>query len=519
MSVKVASSSPCPEAQVREVSRLSAFTSIPGNAGQVPGQRDTKASHLGATAANAGTSAVSQLQRPHILGQSLERGMAIVDVIAIGFTVVLSLAVAIKSSDPAVLDWSQLFVSAALAVCWLIMLWLRGSRNPAILGAGLDEYRRVITACWMAAAAVAALSYFFVDTPGGRRFLIFAAVVGTFALLLGRWIARRAIVRMVSQGVPLTRAFVVARDPHSEAISSQIGLSEGRLEVAGFMANSSSRPNPHEVLAAAEACGADTIVVGPDMAEDPQWTRRLGWAMEESELSLMVSPAITAVAGPRLSMEAVQGLTLVRIEMPRFDGPTRVIKRCLDFVGAALGLVVLAIPLLLVALAIRIDSRGPALFKQQRAGRGGKSFVCWKFRTMTDDADDQRGQLRDSFGDGGATFKLEHDPRITRVGRILRRTSADELPQLVNVLRGEMSLVGPRPHPFDDVDRYDDVATRRLLAKPGLTGLWQVSGRSDLDWESSVMLDLHYVENWSLSLDLAILMKTFAVVVRGTGAY
>ena len=138
---------------------------------------------------------------------------------------------------------------------------------------------------------------------------------------------------------------------------------------------------------------------------------------------------------------------------------------------------------------------------------------------MVVDADNLRSELRDKQGDAGAIFKLERDPRITRLGRVLRRTSLDELPQLVNVLRGQMSLVGPRPHPFDDVDRYDDVATRRLLAKPGMTGLWQISGRSDLDWESSVMLDLNYVENWSLSFDLAILMKTFAVVVRGTGAY
>ncbi len=500
---------------------MPSFTSISSSTTQVPVQRNTRESHAdaNATAVDTQVSAYAPLQRLSLLGQPLERGMVIVDVFAIGFTVLLTLGIAVGSAGSISADTSQLFVIGALGVSWLIMLWLRQSRNLAILGAGLDEYRRVITACWLAAAAVAALAYFVTETPSSRRYLIFAAVVGAGSLLVGRWIVRRAIVRQVRQGVPLAKVFVVARDPHSEAIFGQIDLSEGRLEVAGFMANKGCRPNPHEVLAAAQACGADTIVVGPDMAEDPQWTRRLGWAMEESDLSLMVSPAITAVAGPRLSMEAVQGLTLVRIEMPRFDGPTRVVKRWLDFMGAALGLLVLALPLLLVALAIRIDTRGPALFRQQRAGRGGTSFECWKFRTMIVDADNLRGELRDSFGDGGATFKLESDLRITRLGRLLRRTSVDELPQLVNVLRGQMSLVGPRPHPFDDVDRYDDVATRRLLAKPGMTGLWQVSGRSDLDWESSVMLDLNYVENWSLSLDLAILMKTFAVVVRGTGAY
>jgi lipopolysaccharide/colanic/teichoic acid biosynthesis glycosyltransferase len=180
---------------------------------------------------------------------------------------------------------------------------------------------------------------------------------------------------------------------------------------------------------------------------------------------------------------------------------------------------VLGIPLLMVALVIRRTSEGPALFKQPRAGLNGDSFLCWKFRTMVVDADAQRAVLRAEQVSGAATFKMERDPRITGIGGFLRRFSIDELPQLVNVLRGEMSLVGPRPHPFDDVELYDEVATRRLLVKPGMTGLWQVSGRSDLDWERSIMLDLYYVENWSLVLDATIVLKTFAVVIRGSGAY
>jgi exopolysaccharide biosynthesis polyprenyl glycosylphosphotransferase len=217
--------------------------------------------------------------------------------------------------------------------------------------------------------------------------------------------------------------------------------------------------------------------------------------------------------------------------MPRFSGPARVAKRALDIVGASLGLLVLGLPMLLIGWLIRRDSPGPAIFKQTRAGVRSETFQCWKFRTMHADADAQRAALRaaqeaaavtegiDLREGHAATFKMADDPRITRTGRWLRKYSIDELPQLVNVLKGEMSLVGPRPHPLDDVERYDDVATRRLLAKPGMTGLWQVSGRSNLDWEQAVRLDLYYVENWSLASDLLILMRTVKVVLAGSGAY
>ena len=465
------------------------------------------------------TSATSDHARPLLLGLPLARGLAVVDSLAVSFALLLTVALGVGASAEIRADWGRLFIIGALAVTWPTTLWLGQTRRSTIMAAGLEEYRRVLVACGITAVVVAASAFLFVDSSGGRRCLVFAAIVGTFTLLLGRWLSRRVVVRTVSQGVPLSRVFVVAFGTHSKAIQREIRFADGRLEVAGSMAEASLRPDPQQVLREAAACGADAIVVGPDVAADPQWLRRLGWAMESSELSLMVSPAITAVAGPRLSIENVQGMALVRIEMPKFDGSKRLVKRALDIVGSAIGLVLLSIPMLLVALAIRIDSRGPALFKQERAGRDGTSFTCWKFRTMTVDASGQREHLRSQIADDRGAFKLRQDPRITPLGRILRRCSIDELPQLVNVLLGQMSLVGPRPHPFDDVERYDEVATRRLLSKPGITGLWQVSGRCDLDWERSVMLDLNYVENWSLSMDAVILMKTLAAVIRGQGAY
>ena len=195
------------------------------------------------------------------------------------------------------------------------------------------------------------------------------------------------------------------------------------------------------------------------------------------------------------------------------------VKRVIDVFGSALLLLVLGIPMLLIGLWIRVDSKGPALFRQPRVGVDGRVFNCWKFRTMYTDADSKRDELRAAHGGTGATFKLEKDPRVTKIGHFLRRFSIDELPQLVNVFRSDMGLVGPRPHPLDDVSRYDDLALRRLLVKPGMTGLWQVSGRSDLSWDESVTLDLYYVENWSLSLDLIIMARTVAAVLRGSGSY
>ena len=209
----------------------------------------------------------------------------------------------------------------------------------------------------------------------------------------------------------------------------------------------------------------------------------------------------------------------MRVLSPRFSGPARVAKRAFDIVVSLLLLLVSAIPMLLIALWIRHDSTGPAVFRQPRAGLDGRTFMCWKFRTMLDGSDAQRPQLRDEANLDGAIFKMQDDPRVTRVGRLLRRYSLDELPQLLMVLDGAMSLVGPRPHPLDDVERYDDTARRRLAVKPGMTGLWQVSGRSDLDWDEGVLLDLHYVENWSLALDLVLLARTASAVLRGTGSY
>jgi exopolysaccharide biosynthesis polyprenyl glycosylphosphotransferase len=249
--------------------------------------------------------------------------------------------------------------------------------------------------------------------------------------------------------------------------------------------------------------------------------RRLAWQLERDEIDLIVASTLVDVAGDRTTIRPVDGLPMLHVEHPRLKGSARLVKAAFDRVGA-LVLLTLSAPLLAVLAALVMfgkGGRGPAVFRQERVGKNGKPFVLYKFRTMVVNAEARLPELRNLNDTDGELFKLRKDPRVTPVGQFLRRYSLDELPQLVNVLKGDMSLVGPRPPLAREVAGYPADMRRRLVVKPGLTGLWQVSGRSDLSWDESIRLDLTYVENWSLSMDLTILARTVSAVVRSSGAY
>jgi exopolysaccharide biosynthesis polyprenyl glycosylphosphotransferase len=232
-----------------------------------------------------------------------------------------------------------------------------------------------------------------------------------------------------------------------------------------------------------------------------------------------VAPALMDVTGPRIAIRPVCGLPLLHVDEPALSGGRRIAKGCADRAVSAVAVLILLPLLVAIGLAVRLTSRGPALFRQTRHGLHGREFTVLKFRTMTRDAESLRASVSHlNVHSTGHLFKVENDPRVTPLGRWLRRTSLDELPQLVNVLLGQMSLVGPRPLPTTDTP-YDGEARRRLFVKPGLTGLWQISGRADLGWDEAVGLDLRYVENWSLALDALIIWKTLFVVVKRSGAY
>jgi exopolysaccharide biosynthesis polyprenyl glycosylphosphotransferase len=275
------------------------------------------------------------------------------------------------------------------------------------------------------------------------------------------------------------------------------------------------------VSEAMRAIRADTVVITSTDELPVNKVKEISWSLEAGRQHLVLAPSIIDIAGPRLHTRPVAGLPLIHVETPRFSLGQRVVKRLFDIAGALLFIVVLSPVLIAVAIAVSTTSSGPLLYRQQRIGQHGRPFSMLKFRSMRVGAERELKALLDAQGTSEKPlFKVKDDPRITPVGRFIRKYSLDELPQLFNVLGGSMSIVGPRPQIAAEVALYTDAARRRLLARPGLTGLWQVSGRSSLDWEDAVRLDLYYVENWSLVGDLAILAKTAkAVLAPGESAH
>jgi exopolysaccharide biosynthesis polyprenyl glycosylphosphotransferase len=276
------------------------------------------------------------------------------------------------------------------------------------------------------------------------------------------------------------------------------------------------------VVDAVQRTAADAVAVTASGAFGSDAVRSLGWELEDSTADLMLAPALTNIAGPRIHTEPVAGLPLIHVERPTYREANRFLKRSFDVVGAAVLLMLFSPILMVAAAAVKMGSAGPALFRQQRAGLNGGTFKMVKFRSMAADAESRLVEVQASQRqDAGnvVMFKARDDARITRVGKFIRRYSIDELPQLFNVLCGSMSLVGPRPPLMREVELYGVDARRRLLVKPGMTGLWQISGRSDLAWDDTVRLDVYYVENWSLTADLVILWKTVKAVLASSGAY
>nr|WP_318036695.1 sugar transferase [Streptomyces chengmaiensis] len=273
------------------------------------------------------------------------------------------------------------------------------------------------------------------------------------------------------------------------------------------------------VVESARRHQADLVLVAPGAQFAGDRLRGLCWALHDAGLEVALAPGLVETSVKRLTAASVAGLTVLRVAPPLSRGAQTALKTVADRCGAALGLALLSPLFLLLAVAIRLDSRGPVMYRQQRIGRNRQPFTMWKFRTMVADADRIKSELAERNEHDGLMFKMRRDPRVTRVGRLLRRTSLDELPQLINVLAGEMSLVGPRPPLPEEVAAYDGTELRRLRVKPGMTGLWQVSGRSDLSWDETIQLDLHYVDNWSFSSDLDVMSRTLRAVVDGRGAY
>ncbi|MEU7152249.1 sugar transferase [Streptomyces sp. NPDC045456] len=462
--------------------------------------------------------------------QRYRRTVITSDTVATAF-VVAAIGIFFGARDAA--NWHEKWGILAFGTELLVLGSLAVSRAwaPAVLGQGAEEFRRLGRSLFTAAVVLAlggiALTsrniklWIFVAIPA------LALVTMTVRYLLRLWLhgqrkKGRCLRPVLAAGSPDTVRDLIARArkfPHlgwrvdAVCTTDSLGLDGGHLDgvpVVGPLTDVANhvRRDGYRVVA---------------ITADPHWSpdrlQRLAWNLEGSDAEMVVAPVLMEVAGPRLHVDAVLGIPLLRVSMPTFTGGRRAVKGVVDRLGAAVLLVLFAPLMVLVGLLVLMDSPGGAVYRQRRVGKDGREFTLFKFRTMVTGADAARAELIHRNEGAGLLFKLRRDPRVTRVGAALRRYSIDELPQLFNVLTGSMSLVGPRPPLPEESAAYGPDIRRRLLVKPGLTGLWQISGRSDLPWEEAVRLDLRYVEDWSLALDAVILWKTLRAVLYGQGAY
>jgi len=422
-------------------------------------------------------------------------------------------------------DSIYVFFAAVVVVSWISVLILRGAYDTRVLGVGSEEFKRIIGASAMVFAAVAIVSFAF-KLDLSRGFVLITFVVGMAMLLTVRWVLRAWLRHERMYGHFLHRTIVIG----SGSTQGEVVDLLDRDPVAGFTVVDVIDEPPidvtetaldqwlDEVMARISLEDADTVAVAGSRALEQTVIQKLAWRLEGPRVDLLVAPNIGDVAGPRVTMRMAADLPLLHLDEPHLTGPKRAIKRSLDIIFGIV-LFVLFLPFMIVAaIGTFVSSKGPIFYAQKRIGRGGETITVTKFRTMYQGADKQRKEVIGA-PDEKIFERYKSDPRITPFGRILRRWSIDEMPQVVNVIAGNMSLVGPRPVLPEELGLFDDADHRRHLTKPGLTGLWQVSGRKEVDWDERMRMDLEYVENWSPALDLVIVAKTAKVVISGKGAY
>ena len=445
---------------------------------------------------------------------------------------------------PASISDTLYFNQAVPLVCvvgllfWPVAIALGRGYRRARIDVGSGEFRAVMLGGAVLIIALALPAGFLPvpnsHVPGSPLLLLKVAVVGVpiavFLSLTARLFARKFLHRLQTKGRSTRHVIVAGSLAAAQHLTDRIRREpHSGIKVVGYCLPSKELPKEvadgipvlgslDQVAHVARAVGCDAVAVTSDDATRHNYLRQLAWSLEGSGVDLLVDPGIEEVAGPRLHIHPGTGFSLVEVEEPKFTGWQRLIKRVGEIVLTSVGLIVVAPIMVGIAAAVKLQDRGPVIFRQARVGRGGELFTMLKFRSMVLDAEARKVDLLALNEGHGALFKLQDDPRITRFGRFLRDFSLDELPQLFNVLRGSMSLVGPRPHLAHEVAQMPREAHRRSLVSPGLTGLWQVSGRSDLDEEDAIKLDLRYVENWSFTLDLIILCKTAWAVLARRGA-
>ncbi|MCF6735149.1 sugar transferase [Blastococcus sp. KM273129] len=436
----------------------------------------------------------------------------------------------VRFGQPTDVAAASLWLAVLLPAVWIFSMSVARTYEPRFLWTGTQEFQRIFLAAAILLATVGTVSWA-MQLELARGFVILALPLVALATLVQRYAWRRSLRRRWHRGEHIQRTLLVGHFSGVEALHEQIQRQPPHgHHVLGCCLPSRGQASHRGidlpvlgqlegVVGVVRRYDVDTVIVVPSPELEGAALRRLAWDLEKTPAELLLAPAITEIVGSRVGIRPLFGLPLMHVDRPELTGVRRLTKDLFDRT-AALGLLVLIAPVLLgITVALKVSSPGPVLFRQERVGRHGAMFSMLKFRTMVVGADRMVEVLSDEHDGNGVLFKKRDDPRVTRIGAVLRRYSLDELPQLINVLRGEMSLVGPRPPLRSEVDRYGFDMHRRFLVKPGLTGLWQVSGRSNLSWNDSVRADLLYVENWSLKFDLVILWRTFQAVRRGEGAY
>ncbi len=480
----------------------------------------------------ASTGRAETPQRPRTISLGFEVALLIlVDALVASLAAFVGLDARLHQSTTEVAGIAYGTIALGFPSVWVLAMAIGGAYDHRFLANGNVEFRRALNAAvWLGAGA--AITSYLLDLDLSRGFIGLTIPFAILLTLLCRVIVRKGLHERLSQGAAIHRVVVVGPQSSADRLikhldrSSLAGYAVVGLTTPGYLGNADDPATLERHMQAflgnivdtARRLGADTIAVTGEAATSQTRLQRLSWHLEGTGIQLMVAPNVADVAGPRILVRPIAGLPLLHIEEPEFRGAKRVVKEAMDRVGAAVLLLTLSPILATIAAAALITQGRPLLYRQTRVGREGRTFHIHKFRTMRNGADLQQHLLHINQT-GGGLAKSAQDPRITRLGGLLRKYSLDELPQLWDVLTGSMSLVGPRPQQPFEVERYEDDARRRLLVKPGITGLWQVSGRSDLSWEEWVRLDLHYVENWSVGLDLHLLWKTVFAVLRPEGAY
>jgi exopolysaccharide biosynthesis polyprenyl glycosylphosphotransferase len=434
---------------------------------------------------------------------------------------------------------TYIWATIGFPLAWVAALAVNRAFEVRYLFVGSDEYERVFRAgVWI--TAVSAFMSFALNLHFSREYPLIAIPLAIILSLFSRYVGRQVLHRAWGRGHRLRRVILVGHEQSVWELTRKlrrerfhgmgvVGVCLPRPPVlAGAMLpDGQVRPPVYgnlgveQVASAVAQAQADTVIVLPCPELDGSAVRRLAWKLERDDIDMILASALLDVAGDRTTIRPVDGLPLLHVEHPRLKGGRRMMKELFDRFGGLAGVLVLSPLLLTIAVLVKCTpgGKGPVIFKQVRVGRNGRQFVIYKFRTMYPDAEAQLAALRHLNENDGTLFKMRNDPRITPIGRWLRRYSLDEVPQLLNVVKGDMSLVGPRPPLPSEVADYVFDMRRRLVVKPGVTGLWQVSGRSDLSWEEAIRLDLRYVENWSFPMDLMILARTVLAVFKSSGAY